>query len=181
MTVVSWLALPCYWSCFASSGGRHSRSGSNCAELAAVVLTDCTPHGCICQWILCTCLSWVGVPRRSILGLLLFFFFTADVFDIVRRHAVSLHIFTDDRQSLYNSVEDTIRQFADCLCKVDAWMWASQRCSWYGLVYSSCWKSQLDRYPNVVSYYTSTVHCALSATKHGCQIVSWHFQVILLR
>ena len=49
-----------------------------------------------------------------------FFFFTADVFDIVRRHAVSLHIFTDDRQSLYNSAEDTIRQFADCLCKVDA-------------------------------------------------------------
>ena len=54
----------------------------------------------------------------------------ADLFEVIAKHGAWAHFYANDGQ-LYISVpalraEDTIRQFTDCLCEVEAWMRASR-------------------------------------------------------
>jgi len=71
-----------------------------------------------------------GVPHGSVLGPLLCLLYMADLFEVIAKLGARAHFYADDGQVYIRApalqAEDTIRQFTDCLCEVEAWMRASR-------------------------------------------------------
>jgi len=83
------------------------------------------------------CLSAVqpvqyGVPQGSVLGLILFLLYTAEIGRIVAQHGLRFHQYADNCQfyvtTSVSAVHNTIDQLSRCLHDVDVWMSASRLC-----------------------------------------------------
>ena len=71
-----------------------------------------------------------GVLQGSVLGLLLYVLYTADISHIVARHDLNIHQYADDIQIyISTSVDDAAMaddRLAACLVDVEAWLEASR-------------------------------------------------------
>ena len=72
-----------------------------------------------------------GVPQGSVLDPVLFILYTQPLFNLVSKHAVSQHAFTDDNQFYKISTLDAIHQSVEtrriCTTDVKSWMTADKR------------------------------------------------------
>ena len=71
-----------------------------------------------------------GVSQGSVLGRVLFILYTQPLFNLVSKHAVNNHIFTDDNQLYKINTLDTIHQsietLQNCTTDVKSWMTANK-------------------------------------------------------
>ena len=70
-----------------------------------------------------------GVPRGSVLGPLMFISYTTPLYDIARRHGISIHLYADDIQLYISSSplpkEDThsaMMRLQACVVAIQNWM-----------------------------------------------------------
>ena len=67
-----------------------------------------------------------GVPQGSVLGLVLFLLYTADVLDIVRRHRIVGHFYADDTQVYshfsWKMCNANVLSMVACIGDINRWM-----------------------------------------------------------
>ena len=71
-----------------------------------------------------------GIPQSLVLGLLLFFLYTADVIAIAESYDIQVHCYANDVQlyvhCVVNNIEDATRQLIACIAYINNWMSSNQ-------------------------------------------------------
>jgi len=67
-----------------------------------------------------------SVPQGSVLGLLLYVLYTAELFSVVMQHQLRLHMYADDVTTPANNAAVAVTCLSDAIADITDWMRASR-------------------------------------------------------